>query len=179
MRSLRVYACRATAHTRTTSNRASGIIAEEKKSRATAMEGYESFAAASAADQWATVDFLLTPHGREGSGGVRSARQERDACCITAASGRTGIAYTVDRSPYKQGIPAGQHIPIIIRTDTRNQAGLCGHPAVNLQDEIMQQLQYIRDWGGRSSCRFRKWPFIEKKGHRPFHETLHALQPLR
>ena len=36
----------------------------------------------------------------------------------------------------------------IILTNPRYQVGLCNYPALNLKDEIMQQLQYIRDWGG-------------------------------
>jgi hypothetical protein len=61
------------------------------------------------------------------------------------------IEYTVDRSPYKQGrfLP-GTHIPIYhpgrIR-ETRPDYVLV--LPWNLKDEIMEQLQFIREWGGR------------------------------
>lgn len=61
------------------------------------------------------------------------------------------LAYTVDRNPYKQGkfLP-GTHIPILdparIR-ETRPDYVLI--LPWNLREEIMQQLTYIRDWGGR------------------------------
>jgi SAM-dependent methyltransferase len=61
------------------------------------------------------------------------------------------VEYTVDRNPYKHGkfLP-GTHIPIFaperIR-DTRPDYVLI--LPWNLKDEIMAQLSYIRDWGGR------------------------------
>jgi len=61
------------------------------------------------------------------------------------------LDFTVDRNPYKQGhfLP-GSHIPIL-HPDAIRQA----RPDYvlilpwNLKDEIMQQLSYIQDWGGR------------------------------
>ena len=61
------------------------------------------------------------------------------------------LAYTVDRSPHKQGrfLP-GTHIPIHAPDRIRED-----RPAYvlvlpwNLRDEITDQLAFIRDWGGR------------------------------
>jgi len=61
------------------------------------------------------------------------------------------IDYTVDRSPYKQGkfLP-GTHIPIFhpdkIRTTQPDYLLILPW---NLKDEIMRQVSFIRDWGGR------------------------------
>jgi hypothetical protein len=61
------------------------------------------------------------------------------------------LDYTVDRNPFKQGkfLP-GTHIPIYapekIR-ETRPDYVLI--LPWNLRDEIMGQLAYVRDWGGR------------------------------
>lgn len=61
------------------------------------------------------------------------------------------IPFTVDRSPHKQGkyLP-GSHIPV------KDEAALKKFKpeyvlilAWNLKDEIMQQLAYIREWGGK------------------------------
>jgi hypothetical protein len=68
-------------------------------------------------------------------------------CGIT----RDLIEYTVDRSPYKQGrhVP-GTHIPIFhpdrIRETKPDYVVILPW---NLKDEIVQQLQFIREWGGR------------------------------
>jgi hypothetical protein len=61
------------------------------------------------------------------------------------------LDYTVDRNPYKQGryLP-GTHIPIFhpdrLR-ETRPDYVLV--LPWNLADEIMRQLAFVRDWGGR------------------------------
>jgi 2-polyprenyl-3-methyl-5-hydroxy-6-metoxy-1,4-benzoquinol methylase len=61
------------------------------------------------------------------------------------------IDYTVDRSPYKQDhyLP-GTHIPIYHpdKIKTTQPDYLLILPW-NLKDEIMQQMQHIREWGGR------------------------------
>ena len=65
--------------------------------------------------------------------------------------GKDLIAYTVDRSTYKQGrhLP-GSHIPIYhpdrIRETKPDYVVILPW---NLKDEIMQQLQYIREWSGQ------------------------------
>jgi hypothetical protein len=61
------------------------------------------------------------------------------------------LDYTVDRNPYKQGrfLP-GVHIPILEPSriaETRPDYVLL--LPWNLRDEIMQQLAYVRAWGGR------------------------------
>ena len=61
------------------------------------------------------------------------------------------LDYTVDRNPYKQGkFPPGTHIPIFppekIR-ETRPDYVLI--LPWNFKDEIMEQLAYVREWGGR------------------------------
>ena len=61
------------------------------------------------------------------------------------------LDYVVDRNPYKQGrfLP-GTHIPIYhpdrIRQTRPDYVVILPW---NLKNEIMQQLQYIREWGGR------------------------------
>ena len=60
------------------------------------------------------------------------------------------LAYTVDRSPHKQGLfLPGTHIPILHPdriAETRPD-----HVLIlpwNLRTEIIGQLAYVRDWGG-------------------------------
>jgi hypothetical protein len=61
------------------------------------------------------------------------------------------LEYTVDRNPYKQGkfLP-GTHIPIFAPeriAETRPDYLLV--LAWNLREEIMAQMAFVRDWGGR------------------------------
>jgi 2-polyprenyl-3-methyl-5-hydroxy-6-metoxy-1,4-benzoquinol methylase len=61
------------------------------------------------------------------------------------------LAYTVDRSPYKQGMfLPGTHIPIYAPeklAETKPDYVLV--LPWNLREEISQQLEYVRSWGGR------------------------------
>jgi SAM-dependent methyltransferase len=68
---------------------------------------------------------------------------------------RDFIEYTCDLNPHKQGhfLP-GSHIPILspdaIREDRPDVVLILPW---NLKDEIVQQLSFIRDWGGRFAAR--------------------------
>jgi len=61
------------------------------------------------------------------------------------------IDYTLDRSPHKQGqyLP-GTHIPIYhpdkVREDKPDYLVILPW---NLKEEIMEQMSYIREWGGK------------------------------
>jgi SAM-dependent methyltransferase len=59
--------------------------------------------------------------------------------------------YTVDRSPYKQGkYTPGTHIPILSPDRIREtQPDYVLILPWNLKDEISQQMDYIREWGGK------------------------------
>ena len=61
------------------------------------------------------------------------------------------IDYTVDRNPYKQGkYTPGTHIPILAPERIREtKPDYIFILPWNLKDEIMQQLAYVREWGGK------------------------------
>jgi hypothetical protein len=61
------------------------------------------------------------------------------------------VDYTVDRNPYKQGkFTPGTHIPIHHPDKIRRtQPDFVLILPWNLKDEIMEQMSYIRAWGGR------------------------------
>ena len=61
------------------------------------------------------------------------------------------IAFVVDRNPAKQGkYMPGSRIPIVaeerLRSDRPDDIVILPW---NLRDEVMQQLDYVRAWGGR------------------------------
>jgi SAM-dependent methyltransferase len=148
--SLRVYACRATAYTHDIKPSVWDLIAEEKRAGLAAVEGYESFAWQVQQTKWTLVDFLLTA-ARQGKVVAGYGAPGKSATLLHYCGiGKDMIAYTVDRSPYKQGrfLP-GSRIPIYhpdrIRETKPDYVVILPW---NLQDEIMQQLQFIRGWGG-------------------------------
>jgi hypothetical protein len=149
--SLRVFACRAEDQTHRVEPNVRKVIADEEKAGLATMQGYEGFAAQVRETKFALLDFLLTA-ARQGKSVAGYGAPGKSAtllhyCGIT----KDLIAYTVDRSPYKQGrfLP-GNHIPIF--HPDRIREARPDYVVVlpwNLKDEIMQQLQFIREWGGR------------------------------
>jgi SAM-dependent methyltransferase len=149
--SLRVYACRADAKTHPLDPRVSELILAEEKAGLGSAKGYENFAHQVKQTKIALVDFLLDA-ARQGKTVAGYGAPGKSATLLHYCGiGKDLIEYTVDRSPYKQGryLP-GTHIPIYhpdrLRETKPNYVIILPW---NLKDEIMQQLQYIREWGGK------------------------------
>ena len=127
------------------------VLQDEDQAGLNSIDGYQTFGRQVRQTKLAFVDFLVraTKEGKSiaGYGAPGKSATLLHYCGV----GKDLIAYTVDRSPYKQGrfLP-GSHIPIhhpdrIVETKPDYVVIL----PWNLQDEIMQQLQFIREWGGR------------------------------
>jgi len=149
--SLRVYACRAEAQTHDVAKNISKVIADEKKAGLASLDGYASFALQVRQTKWALTEFLLTA-AKQGKRVAGYGAPGKSATLLNYCGiGKDLIEYTVDRSPYKQGrfLP-GSRIPIFhpdrIRETKPDYVVILPW---NLKDEIIQQLQYIREWGGR------------------------------
>src|SRR5260221_1907555 len=149
--SLRVYAARVedATHRQQTSVRA--LLQQEEEFGLGSIEGYEGFARQVQLTKLALLDFLLSAV-RDGKTVAGYGAPGKSATLLHYCGiGKDLIQYTVDRSPHKQGkfLP-GTHIPIFhpdhIR-ETRPDYFII--LPWNLKDEIIQQLQYIREWGGR------------------------------
>ncbi|HUO24383.1 MAG TPA: class I SAM-dependent methyltransferase [Candidatus Aquilonibacter sp.] len=148
--SLRVYACRAENTTHRIQASVEKVRADEVRARLDRIEGYQGFATQVKETKLALVEFLLgaAKDGKKvaGYGAPGKSATLLHYCGI----GKDLIEYTVDRSPYKQGrfLP-GNRIPIY-HPDRIAEA----RPDFvvilpwNLKDEIMRQLQFIREWGG-------------------------------
>ena len=149
--SLRVFACRVANRTHVIGPGVQKVLGDEISARLNSIEGYKSFARQVKETKLELVRFLVT------------AAQESKKVCGYGAPGKSAtllhycgigkdlIEYTVDRSPHKQGkhLP-GSHIPIyhpdhILETRPDYVVIL----PWNLKDEIMHQLEFIREWGGR------------------------------
>jgi SAM-dependent methyltransferase len=149
--SLRVYACRSAAQTHHLGANVARVIADEQRAGLGSQNGYESFALQVKQTKWALVEFLLTA-GRQGKTVAGYGAPGKSATLLNYCGiGKDLIEYTVDRSPHKQGrfLP-GSHIPIYhpdrIRETKPDYVVILPW---NLKDEIMEQLGYIREWGGR------------------------------
>jgi SAM-dependent methyltransferase len=149
--SLRVYACRAGNQIHKVEPSVQKLIVEEKRAGLASAEGYESFARQVKQTKIALVDFLLTA-ARQGKTVAGYGAPGKSATLLHYCGiGKDLIEYTVDRSPHKQGrfLP-GSHIPIYhpdrIRETKPDYVVILPW---NLKDEIIEQLQFIREWGGR------------------------------
>jgi SAM-dependent methyltransferase len=149
--SLRVYACRTESQKHATAPGVRELIAAEEHAGLASGEGYESFAREVKQTKLDLLNFLLTA-AREGKSVAGYGAPGKSATLLHYCGiGKDLIEYTVDRSPYKQGrfLP-GKHIPIHhpqrIRETKPDYVVILPW---NLKDEIMEQLQFIRTWGGR------------------------------
>jgi SAM-dependent methyltransferase len=148
--SLRVYACHAESRTRAIEPSVGELIAREEGAGLGSPEGYAGFARQVKETKLALVEFLLTA-ARQGKSVAGYGAPGKSATLLHYCGiGKDLIEYTVDRNPYKQGrfLP-GTHIPI------SHPSRICetkpDYVVIlpwNLKDEIMKQLQFIREWGG-------------------------------
>jgi hypothetical protein len=115
------------------------------------VEGYDSFARQVKQTKLALTGFLLTA-AEDGKSVAGYGAPGKSATLLHYCGiGKDLIEYTVDRSQYKQGrfLP-GTHIPIYHPSRIREtKPDYVVILPWNLKDEIMEQLQFIREWGGR------------------------------
>lgn len=149
--SLRLFVCHANSHTHAVASSVQKIIHDEVDANLDRIEGYELFAQKVKKTKLDFVEFLSTA-ARQGKKVAGYGAPGKSATLLHYCGvGKDLIEYTVDRSVYKQGrhLP-GSRIPIY----HPDRIGETKPDYVvilpwNLKDEIMQQLKYIREWGGR------------------------------
>jgi C-methyltransferase C-terminal domain/Putative zinc binding domain/Methyltransferase domain len=148
--SLRVYACRAECNAHPLQSGLAKVLADEEHAGLDSPEGYGHFAQQVREIKLALLEFLLTA-AKEGKSVAGYGAPGKSATLLHYCGiGKDLIEYTVDRSPYKQGrfLP-GNHIPIFhpdrIRETKPDYVVILPW---NLKDEIMEQLRFIREWGG-------------------------------
>jgi 2-polyprenyl-3-methyl-5-hydroxy-6-metoxy-1,4-benzoquinol methylase len=150
--SLRIYGCREVALTTYAVQASVGdLIAKERRAGLSSPTRYEAFARQVKETKWALVEFLLSA-AQEGKSVAGYGAPGKSATLLHYCGiGKDLIQYTVDRSPYKQGrfLP-GNHIPIYHPAKIREtKPDYVLILPWNLKDEIMKQLQFIREWGGQ------------------------------
>ncbi len=148
--SLRVYACRAINQTHTVGANVQKVITDEIDAKLDTVDGYESFARKVKETKLELVDFLLKVAKQGKKVAAYGAPGKSATLLHYCGISKDLIEYTVDRSSYKQGrhLP-GTRIPIYNPDRIREtKPDFVVILPWNLKDEIMQQLVYIREWGG-------------------------------
>jgi SAM-dependent methyltransferase len=153
--SLRIYGCHADDPAKTESEAATELREREVAAGYDHLETYLSYGRRVEADKRQILGFLidLKQKGQRviGYGAPAKGNTLLNYCGV----GRDFIDYTCDLNPHKQGhfLP-GSHIPIrspeTIREDKPDVVLILPW---NLKDEIVQQLSFIREWGGRFAAR--------------------------
>ena len=127
------------------------VLAAEEAAGLHTLEGHAGFAEAVFGIKRDLLSFLLAARA-EGKTVVGYGAPGKGNTLLNHCGIRSDLmAYTVDRSPHKQGwfLP-GTHIPI--HSPDRIAVDRPDYVLVlpwNLRTEISQQLSYVREWGGR------------------------------
>ena len=149
--SLRIYARHADDTAKPVAERATKLRAREVSAGLDRLETYDSFTAQVHETKRRLLEFLIGARRKgkriSGYGAPGKGNTLLNYCGI-----RTDfLDYTVDRNPYKHGrfLP-GTHIPIHAPEKIKEtQPDYVLILPWNLQNEIMEQLAYIRSWGGQ------------------------------
>jgi SAM-dependent methyltransferase len=151
--SLRIYAKHKGANSKllATTKRVEELLKKEKDFGLFDLQTYSNFRKKVEATKRAFLLFLIQAKN-EGKKIVGYGAPAKASTLLNYCGVRTDfIDYTVDRNPHKQGkfIP-GVHIPIKhpdkIKEDKPDYVIIFPW---NIKDEIMEQLKYIREWGGK------------------------------
>jgi len=150
--SLRIYARHAEDQTKPVSQRVLDLHEREVDAGFTELSSYLSFGERVKKTKRNILDFMIRAKEEKGIIVGYGAPAKGNTLLNYCGIGTDFIEYTVDLNPYKQGrfLP-GSHIPIyspekIMETKPDYLLIL----PWNLKDEIMQQMNFVRDWG----CKF-------------------------
>jgi len=149
--SLRIYACHGDEPHAPPSARLQALRAREAEAHLDDLSYYAQFAERVRETNRNLLEFLIDAK-RAGRSVVGYGAPGKGNTLLNYCGIRTDfLDYTVDRNPYKQGrfLP-GTHIPI--HAPERIRETKPDYVLIlpwNLKDEIVGQLSYIRDWGGR------------------------------
>jgi SAM-dependent methyltransferase len=148
--SLRIYACHEVS-SRRTETAAGRLAAEEEAGGFRALDRYLSFAPRVEETKRALLDFLIEAR-RAGKRIAAYGAPGKGNTLLNYCAIRTDfVDYAVDRNPYKHGrYTPGTHIPIFPPEKIREtEPDYVLILPWNLKSEIVEQLSYIREWGGR------------------------------
>lgn len=149
--SIRIYAAHEEDPTKAATSRLAALRRREAEAGVDTLAYYADFEARVRETKRKLLDFLIEAK-RAGKSVVGYGAPGKGNTLLNYCGIRTDfLDFTVDRSPHKQGkfLP-GTHIPIL--SPERLAEVRPDYVLIlpwNLKTEIMDQLSYIRDWGGR------------------------------
>jgi SAM-dependent methyltransferase len=149
--SLRIFARHTENEAQPISARVSALKATEAAAGITDLAYYASFSEQVKATKRKLLAFLIEAKN-QGKTVVGYGAPGKGNTLLNYCGIRTDfLDYTVDRSPYKQGLfLPGTHIPILDPDKIKQtQPDYVLILPWNLKNEIMAQLAYIREWGGK------------------------------
>ncbi|MDP8910170.1 MAG: class I SAM-dependent methyltransferase [Chloroflexota bacterium] len=152
--SLRIFGCHDD-DPRERSAAAVELLARERASGLQDLQSYLEYGARVAEDKRRILTFLIELKRAGNSIAGYGAAAKGNTLLNYCGVGRDFLDFTCDASPHKQNhVLPGTHIPILSPNAIRER-----RPDIvlilpwNIKDEIMQQLSYIREWGGRFAAR--------------------------
>ncbi len=149
--SLRIYARHAEDHSKQVASAVSELLRREEDAGLNRIERYAAFEESVKETKRKLLDFLIHAK-RDGKKIVGYGAPGKGNTLLNYCGIRTDfLDFTVDRNPYKHGrfLP-GTHIPIFPPEHLREaRPDYVFILPWNLKNEIMEQLSFIRDWGGK------------------------------
>jgi SAM-dependent methyltransferase len=149
--SLRIYGCHAENTKRSVASRAKDLLAEEKVFGIERLKTYTSFTEQVKKTKHKLLSLLIDLKHRGKSIANYGAAGKGNTLLNYCGIRDDFIEYAVDRNPYKQKkyLP-GTRIPIFHPDKIKEtKPDYIFILPWNLKDEIMKQLDYIHDWGGK------------------------------
>jgi SAM-dependent methyltransferase len=149
--SLRVYAQRSDKGDKPLSPAVENLLLREVQAGMTTPDFYKGFQAKAEKVKNDFVEFLADARSKGIKVGAYGAAAKGNTLLNFGGVGPDLLPYVVDRSPAKCGkfLP-GSHIPVVDEEHLKaHKPGLVVILPWNLRDEIMSQLSYIREWGGK------------------------------
>lgn len=149
--SLRIYGKHSDAAEPAVSDRVKQLKAKEAAAGLEDIETYLTFGERVKATKRKLLKFLIEAKAQGKAIVTYGAPAKGNTLLNYCGVGRDFIDYTVDRSPYKQGLfLPGTHIPILHPDKIREtQPDYVLILPWNLKEEIMSQMAYIAEWGGQ------------------------------
>ncbi|MDT3699656.1 MAG: class I SAM-dependent methyltransferase [Thermincola sp.] len=149
--SLRIYACHSEDGTKPVGSQITELLSREETAGIKQIRTYQAFGEQVKATKRKILKFLiqLKEEGRTmvGYGAPAKGNTLLNYCGI----GGDFLDFTVDRSPFKQGLYLpGNRIPIVSPDKIREtKPDYVVILPWNLKDEVLEQMSFIREWGGK------------------------------
>jgi hypothetical protein len=147
---LRIYAKHKGASAHPVTDRVQQMLAKESEAGITTLEYYYGFQNKAMKVKLDLLDFLLTQKKSGKTVAAYGAAAKGNTLLNYCGIKNDMISFIADANPHKRGkyLP-GSHIPVVSEVELKNvQPDFVIILPWNLETEILEQLAYIKEWGG-------------------------------